>query len=409
MGHEVTVRTVSEIIRRIVRRCERALRLLNRAAPDIDRPTQHSSHTVNIEWNIDFDSFTTQGSDWDGNPERTRMKGRCTACWGGVVGRMDEKHEITGIKCRVCGTTLEGDAARKEYARMDTEWGTNEFNRTIFGLLPRYADDAKFVRKVLPTREPVESEQFAHRIGKAAGSPSKRKKQLTRQDFPPGSPGYLVFQATTLMAGVEGVSRPSAWSVVDLPDVRFRNDGTAIFTISTEGLSDDPQFEERRLARRMGETMTAAMISAFACELAMKAIALTAADAAAKDHDLLTLFKGLPEPSRRRITADYPEIETLFNAARHRFGKWRYFETTNADVTAQAMIDTEQARDLGKAARVILDETEMMGLGFTLAVDVKHNVHAVGDNQTHRLDLTVNVKGREAPPKNDPPGRFPAH
>lgn len=276
-------------------------------------------------------------------------------------------------------------------------------------MLPRYADDATFVRKVFPTREPMDSAQLAHRIAEAAGAPNKRKTQLTRHDFPPGSPGYFVLQAATLLAGVEGVSRPRAWSVVDLPDVRFRDDGTAVLAISTEGLSDDPQFQERRLARRMGETMTAAMISAFACELAMKAIALTGTDTAAKDHDLLTPWNDLPEPSRRRITADYREIETLFNAARHGFGKWRYFETANADITAQAMIDTEQARDLGEAARVILDETEMMGLGYSLAVDVKHDVHAVGDNQTHRQNLKVNVKGREAPPENDQPGRNPTH
>ena len=41
--------------------------------------------------------------------------------------------------------------------------------------------------------------------------------------------------------------------------------------------------------------------------------------------------------------------------------------------------DTEQARNLGKAARVILDEAEMVGLGYK-----------------------TNVAGHETPPSRDP-------
>ena len=72
------------------------------------------------------------------------------------------------------------------------------------------------------------------------------------------------------------------------------HDREAICTLSTRGVSDDPQFQERRLVRKMGRTLTAAMISAFACELAMKAIALTAKDEAAKSHDLDALYAELP-------------------------------------------------------------------------------------------------------------------
>lgn len=55
------------------------------------------------------------------------------------------------------------------------------------------------------------------------------------------------------------------------------------------GSVDDIQFRERRLLRNLGETLTAAMISAFACELAMKAISLTVNDQALKTHDLKRL------------------------------------------------------------------------------------------------------------------------
>ena len=115
-----------------------------------------------------------------------------------------------------------------------------------------------------------------------------------------------MLQASVLMASVEDISHPDEWSIAEFPDVRFRDDGTAICTLSTSGLRNDPQFRERRLARKMGRTMTAAMVSAFACELAMKAISLTSKDEAVKSHDLDTLYADLPEQSRLRIVADYP-------------------------------------------------------------------------------------------------------
>ena len=131
----------------------------------------------------------------------------------------------------------------------------------------------------------------------------------------------------------------------------------------------------------------------------MKAITLTAEDEAAKTHDLLALFKGLPEYSRRRIAADYPEIETVLNAGRQTFGTWRYFESSKGEAAAQSMINSAQARNLGKAARVILDEAELMGLGFSVEVNTKDNISDFGDTQTHHLNLRVKVKGHEAPPR----------
>ena len=76
-----------------------------------------------------------------------------------------------------------------------------------------------------------------------------------------------------------------------------------------------------------GSTMTRALMSAFACELAMKAIRLTRLDEARKQHDLLALYRDLPEDSRTRMEMDYPGIEAILQKARHTFGKWRYFET----------------------------------------------------------------------------------
>ena len=331
---------------------------------------------------------------------RPTSKGRCANCWGGLIGRLDDAHRVTGIKCRVCDEKLEGDAARDEYARMQNESATNMVNLDL-GWLPRYADDATFLQKVLPIREPLSEEDLARAIAQAKANPIKEKPTITRHDFPPGSPGFFFLQATILMASVEGLSHPDAWSITDLPDVRLRDDGSAVFTLSTGGISDDPQYQERRLTRRLGQTMTATMISAFACELVMKAITLTADHEAIKTHDLLDLFRDLPEPSRLRIVADYPEIETVLDAGRQTFDAWRYFEASNSETTAQVMINIEHGRHLGKAVRVILDEAVMMGLGFSVNVDAKQRVRVGGDRELHHLDLKLNVKGREAPPHHD--------
>lgn len=285
---------------------------------------------------------------------------------------------------------------------MQNEEASNSFCAMLAASsLPTYADDATFVLKSFPVRESIDSAQLALRIAKAKGSSNTKRRQLTRRDFPPGSPGFFILQATFLMAAVEDISHPQALSVVDLPHVRFHADGSATFTVSTGDVVDDPEFQQRRLAQRLGRTMSAAMISAFACELAMKAIALTADDHAAKSHDLLALHNGLPQASRRRIAADFPAIETVLEAGRHTFGTWRYFETANAEAAAQSMIDTAQARSLAKAARVILDEAEMMGLGGGVEIHANVDITHRGDTQTHRLKLNINATGNESPPNHD--------
>ena len=235
----MTIRTVSDIIRRIAHRCGRSIRQLKGTAPDIEKLTQASANTIKIEWGFDLDTITTEGSDWVGNLRKARLKGRCATCWGSLVGRLNDDGQITGIKCRVCGKKLEGDAARDEYARLESEWGSNDLNSMISGSLPCYADDATFVLKTIPIREPVDKDQLALRVAQAKATPNKNGQQLTRHDFPPGSPGFFVLQATILMASVEDVSHSQAWSIVDLPHVRFRDDGTAVFTLSTSGVSDD--------------------------------------------------------------------------------------------------------------------------------------------------------------------------
>lgn len=366
--------------------------------------------TTEIEWGADLDSLTFRWTGWDGTAQEARVKGRCARCWGGLVARHDDRHnrhQITGIKCRTCGEKLEGEAAREEDARMHNEHAANR-ESVSSGRLPRYADDATFVLKTFPALERMSPDDFCARVDRSKATPSARNK-IDRNDFPTGSPGYFVCQATTLMASVEDISHPHMRSVADslFPHVRFRDDGTAVLTTSTKGISDDPQFHERRLLRNLGETLTAAMISAFACELAMKAISLTINGEAFRTHDLKQLYDDLPEPSRSRVEADYPGIAAALDAGRQTFGNWRYFETAIGEVAARALIDTEQARNLGKAARVILDEAEVVGLGYTVnLVEQRQDVRASGDAGAHHrqhldIRLNINVKGREDPPSHD--------
>ena len=389
-------RLIGTVINAIRRACDRYRKTRSQAtegcvpAPD---------GTIPIEWGSDFESFIFTWTDRHESKKEARVKGRCARCWGGLVARRDETLQVTGIKCRVCGEKLEGEAASEEYSRMFNEHGANLENVSA-GRLPRYADNGIFVFKTFPAREHMSPVDFRARVARSKAAPGTGTK-IDRNDFPPGSAGYFVLQATTLMASVEGIAHPHARSVLDFPAVRIRDDGTAVWTVSVSGIVDDIQFRERQLLRNLGETLTAAMISAFACELAMKAISLTVNDQALKTHDLKRLYDDLPEPSRCRVETDYPGIAAALDAGRQTFGSWRYFETNVGETVAQALIDTEQARNLGKASRVILDEAEMVGLGYKVNVTGQQDVRVSNGAENYRHDLTIDVTGREAPPSHD--------
>ena len=396
----VRPRLIGTVIDAFRRACDRYRKIRTQGT---ERRVPAPDGAIAIEWGGDLETLTFRGTDWGGSAYEARAKARCARCWGGLVARHDDRFQITGIKCRVCGEKLEGEAAREEHSRMHNEHAANLGNVSS-GRLPRYADSATFVLKTFPVREGMSPDYFYARISRSKATPSTRNK-IDRNRFPPSSPGFFVLQATTLMASVENISHPHTRSVADFPHVRFRDDGTAVCTVSQVGIRDDPQFHERRLLRNLGETLTAAMISAFACELAMKAVSLSVNDEALRKHDLKRLYDDLPEASRLRVAADYPGIAAALDAGRQTFDSWRYFETAVGEAAAQALIDTGQARNLGKAARVILDEAEMVGLGYTVNLEGRQDVRASGDSANYRQHLNIDVGGREAPPSHD---RVPA-
>ena len=228
----------------------------------------------------------------------------------------------------------------------------------------------------------------------------RKKGALTRSGFPPGAPGYLFLQASILMAGLERV--PFEMSVSSLDDFHLKDDGTAVVPVPIEEIRNDPQYEEYALQQRMGSTMTAAMMGAFACELAMKAISLTTVDEAQKEHDLLLLFDELPDASKARVEADFSDIRRVVEDSRHLFDKWRYFDSNLGRNAMNAMIDKKRSFELGRAARVLLDEAETVGLTYRVKLNTKARVRRRGERTDYDFTEDLHVRVGESPPETGP-------
>jgi len=359
---------------------------------------------VKIEWNLDFDdrwrvlkSFGSGDAKHTFGAEgRIRLKGRCRRCWGGLIGKRPTDEDVpTAIRCRVCGILLEGDEVREEYRRMAKQDSSNTFQMAL-GLPPTYRDDARFVSKIFPHFDRQTEEEF-HERTRAEAQKGPRAGWLTRSEFPGGSAGFLFLQARTLMSAVERLPRESA--VVGFWDIDIHDDGSATLHVPTKELSEDPKTTEDDLMKRLGSTMTIAMMSAFSCELAMKAICLTRVNEARKTHDLWRLYRDLPEDSRARVEEDYPEVGSVLKKARYTFDKWRYFEANVGGHGMGAMIDTDRAFVLAKAARVLLDEAEMMGLGYLVEIHATRKITQTENRQRMHITHDLHTTSREAPPR----------
>ena len=359
--------------------------------------------TVKIEWNLDFDNDLIKIKSIGhgdqkcvlGEEGRFRSKGRCKRCWGGLVGKVVAGDVPTAIRCRVCGILLEGDEAREEYQLMSKQNMLN-IASLVFGITTKYHDDARFVNKIFPYINRQTAKEFRERTS-AQAQKGTRKGWLTRNEFPGGSAGFLFLQARMLMSGVERL--PRDMSVARFWDFDMHDDGSATVHIPTKELSEDSRASENELMKRLGSTMIIAMMSAFACELAMKAIRLTLRDEARKSHDLWELYCDLPEDSRARMEEDFPELGSVLEKARHTFDKWRYFEANVGGRGMSAMIDTDRAFVLAKAARVLLDEAELMGLGYSVNINATQKVTATSDRKHMHVIHKMHTTAREAPPR----------
>ena len=346
--------------------------------------------TVKIDWWVDFDEHSA------GEAAAAAIKGRCTNCWGQLVGRLDGDSKWTNIECQICGRSVEGEEADCEMKRMHREIVDN-LPKVRRGLPAKYREDAKFVLKVLPDMD-GDKAYFAQRVA-AKMAEGRKKNRLSRHDFSKGDAGYLYLQASTFMAGIK--SLPREMSVIRYSDYDFQeprisdvdvaDDGSEI-RVSRKTVGKSRQLSKDVLMERMGLLMMAGMTAAFACELALKAILITRLDEARKTHDLLELYRDLPEDSKTRLKADFAEIEDELERERHTFGRWRYFETNVGEEAIVAVTNIERAFALAKVARVIIDEGEIAGLAYEVDINVHAKFSVDNGNprywETHKLRVT---------------------
>ena len=261
--------------------------------------------------------------------------------------------------------------------------------------------DGPFAFKIFPQMDRLTEDEFERRVASSGhnNAQERRRDRLTRSSFEKGSVGWLFLEARILMSAIAHDRTPQARIVPDFPELDVREDGSLAVRISTDGLSRDPDHHRQRTMKVMGANMMEAMISAFACELAMKAICLTTRDEALRSHDLLDLLNGIPDPSIGRIRADYPEIDDLMEEERQTFGSWRYFEKSAEGKGMSAMINPTRARAMARAARVILDEAEIVGLSGRISMEAEQNVQLSGSERDYNHEITATVKGTEWPPR----------
>ncbi len=350
--------------------------------------------TVEIDSWVDFDDHPV------GEASATAIKGRCTNCWGRLIGRQDKDGKWTSIECQICGISVKGEDASREMERMCREKDDN-LPKVRQGLPAKYLEDAKFVLKILPHMD-RDTAYYDKRVAEKMEE-ERNKKWLNRHDFPKGTAGYLYLQASAFMTGIE--SHPREMSVIRYSDYDFQEphisdvdvaDDDFEIRVSAKIADKFRQLPKQVLMQRMGLLMMAGMTAAFACELALKAILITRLDEARKAHDLLELYKDLPEDSKARLKADFAGIEDELKKGRHTFGRWRYFETNVGNEGILAMVNTERAFALAKAARVIIDEGAIAGLTYGVDIDFNSEFSVDSGDTSYLEQYVLEVTGVEA-------------
>ena len=332
----------------------------------------------NTRCNQDFDErrkFDDRPAD-DHEPGPARavdISGRCADCWGRIKGTTDASGRWLRIECLVCRRAVDGDGAAREADAMRQEAEDNMAAVRV-GRPANYRADARFVLKLLPDMD-RDKPKVDRRIA-ASRAEGRKPGRLTRHEVPPGTAGYLYAQAQAFLAGVENLSKEKA--AIALADFDFGEpqlvgtkesprDGTLHVTGSVPVVHRKPS--GRDLMERMGTALIAGMVGAFACEVGMKAILVTRLDGAAKTHDLLALYRELPDDCIRRLEGDFPAIAEVLGHSRETFGRWRYFEQGIGEDAIRALVDTDRVWGLGKAARVIADECKLAGLNYDIDVE----------------------------------------
>lgn len=348
---------------------------------------------VEIAWWKNFNGSSTYKAT-----RAARIAGRCTCCWGRLVGSQDEDGRWTSIKCQLCGRSVEGEDALSEMERMRCEKVTN-LTKVCQGLAAEYRKDAKFILKILPDMD-RDTEYVDKRIAMKIEE-GRRSGWMTRHDFPAGTAGYLYLHAGILLMGIEDL--PRVESLIPYEDSNFEEPIISGVKVADDGsihmsgkiTAGFQQPLGLELIKRMSLVMMSGTTSAFACELVLKAILLTRLDEAKKTHDLLYLYNNLPEDSRTRLKADFSEIEDVLEQGRHTFGKWRYLDTESGEKAIRTMVDYQKAFKLAKAARVLVDEGEIAGLDGKVEGEVKGNVYIDTGDESYQEEVNLSVTSGE--------------
>lgn len=365
---------------------------------DTNQPKQGMKKTIPIEWNWDMDATTVELGFSDGPFTEFALKGRCKRCWGALRGRTDPNGAVTAIRCLICGELLEGSAAAAEEKRTFKESNINALNMRL-GHHPKYGV-GPFAQKVFPKLDRLSEQEVLDRVALSKSQHSKNTREtLTRHGFPAGAPGWFVLQARALLDGVTRTINHERQVIADFPDYRVNADGTVTVQFDTQGLGQNPRHREQELLATTGSLLGNGMIAAFACELAMKAISLTSNDEAIRTHDLLRLFDDLPGKSRARLEADFSAIRDVLKESNGTFGEWRYFEVAVGPDSFKGTTDPQRVRSLAKAARVVLDEAEYVGLTGGITVQANRKVRVTGDKRESKDKITLTIKGGECPPR----------
>ena len=339
----------------------------------------------------------------DRRPGRARAvetSGRCANCWGTVEEEKDAGGRWVRIACRICERAVDGGEAQREADQMRREAELNMPGART-GRGSKYREDALFVVKVLPDMD-RDTVAFDARVAASKTGGTKGRK-LCRRKFRPGTPGYLYAQARIILSGLENLS--GEMSAIALSDFDFGApriesveaalaDGSPQASLRVPATHRKPT--DRTLLARMGTTLVAGMTASFACEVGMKAILLTRRDEAEMTHDLLDLYQALPDDSRERMEADFAGIGDVFERYRQSFGKWRYFEESVGQEAMTGLVDTDRVWELGKAARVIVDECVIAGLDFDVEIDAEFDGEWVGNRSSLKTKVGLSVTGREA-------------
>ena len=259
------------------------------------------------------------------------------------------------------------------------EQQVNDMCLLDFGLRSSYKNK-HFVYKMFPnvprlTKDEATTEEVArHTEAGLEVAARSDKKWLTRNEYPFGSAGFLLFQAKSLLAGLEQEAVWDQGLVDGYTDADKRDSRSLFVSDESDDRLDGREWNEARILRWMGSIMIATTYSALACELIMKSIALTCNDRAKKIHNLQELFADLPKSSRDRIVTDQPGVEDLFRVERETSGSWRYLEPNKKERGLRTLIDVEAARQLGRVARVLLDEAEVVGLRIGFSFSATRNI-----------------------------------